>query len=112
MDFAALFHSLWTASGSGVTVATIDPAGKNSGGQINRLFRKKAGLQETSLVFHLSIFVKSFSFWTSLPSFWLPFVTPFKDFSSFSRAENFFRATKAPLPSNLLLLSKNLAREP
>jgi len=57
------------------------------------------------------ILLKPFSFWTSLPSFWLPFLTPFKVFSSFSRAENFFRAPKAPLSCDLLLLSKNLARE-
>jgi hypothetical protein len=31
----------------------IDGARKNSGGQNNRLVEKKAGLQETSLVFHL-----------------------------------------------------------
>jgi hypothetical protein len=59
---------------------TIDGSRKNSGGQKNRLFGKKAGLRETSLVFHLYILLKPFSFWTSLPSFWLPFLTPFNGF--------------------------------
>ncbi|MGH8716193.1 MAG: hypothetical protein ACREUI_05600 [Burkholderiales bacterium] len=84
---------------------------KNSGGQNNRLVEKKAGLRETSLVFHLYILLKPFSFWTSLPSFWLPFLTPFKGFSSFSRVEYFIRTPEALVSSDLLFLSKNLVRE-
>jgi len=89
----------------------IDGARKNSGGQNNRLTEKKAGLRETSLVFHLYILIKPFSFWTSLPSFWLPFLTPFKSFSSFSRVEYFIRTSDASASSDLPILSKNLARE-
>ncbi|HMK13824.1 MAG TPA: hypothetical protein VK460_02255 [Burkholderiales bacterium] len=87
-------------------------AGKNSGGQNNRLVEKKAGLRETSLVFHLYILIKPFSFWTSLPSFWLPFLTPFIGFSSFQRVEYFIRTPEALVLSYLLFLSKNMVREP
>jgi len=97
--------------GAGVGGEAIDGARKNSGGQNNRLIEKKAGLRETSLVFHLYILLKPFSFWTSLPSFWLPFLTPFKSFSSFSRVEYFIRTPDASASSDLPILSKNLARE-
>jgi len=94
--------------GAGVGGEAIDGARKNSGGQNNRLTEKKAGLRETSLVFHLYILIKPFSFWTSLPSFWLPFLTPFKSFSSFSRVEYFIRTPDASASNNLPILSKKL----
>jgi len=80
--------------------------------KITAWLRKRLVYEKPALCFIYIFFIKSFSFWTSLPSFWLPFLTPFIGFSSFQRVEYFIRTPEALVLSYLLFLSKNLVREP
>ena len=77
--------------------------------KITAWLRKRLVYKKPALYFIYKFFLfKPFSFWTSLPSFWLPFLTPFKSFSSYSRVEYFIRTPVASASSNLPILSKKL----